>query len=255
MNLGSIWVLTKNSIKEAMRDKIYLMLFFVFVMLVGISILLGEMSFAEQQRILANVSLTAAHIVALGMSVFIGSFSISREVDKQTYMVILVRPLDRLHFLLGKFFGIALSLFVTLVCLLLIIAFIFIGSDKFLNLTQIFWSLYLEGLILLGLSFLLSLVMRPIVGIFSALSIYLIGQWLSELQFFAEKSKSEVFIQFAKIIKYVFPNLNQLNYRSFLFVEEGIKAQNIVWFTLHGFVWIVATLTLSIIIFRRKDLV
>lgn len=255
MSLKPVWILTKNTVKEAVRDRIYLMLFFIFIFLIGMSVLLGALSFAEQQRIFANLSLTAAHIVVLGLAIFIGSFSISREVDKQTYMVILVRPLERIHFLLGKFFGIAVSLLSTLVVLLLALAFIFIGADKLTNLLEIFWALFLEGLVLLSLSFLLSLAMRPVVGIFSAFSIYLIGHWIPDLQFFAEKSKNDLFISFAKGIKFCFPNLYQLNYRSFLFVEQGVPMQNITWFTLHSLVWIVLCMTLASLIFRRKDLV
>lgn len=253
--LSSLKVLALNSVRESIRDRIYLVLVFIFIFLVAMSVLLGSLSFAEQQRIFANLSLTSVHLVILGLSIFIGSFSMSREIDKQTYMVMLVRPLSRVQFLLGKYLGIAFSMSMTLIILCVALSGLFMDFDKFSNLALIFYSLFLEGLILLALSFLLSTVLRPVVGIFSSLSIYIIGHWLDDLKFFAEKSESELFVQFSNFMNFVTPNLNRMNFKSYVFLENGIETSQIIWITIHTFAWVTLLLVLSSTLFRRKDLV
>ena len=179
----------------------------------------------------------------------------SREIDKQTYMVMLVRPLTRVQFLLGKYLGIAFSMSLTLIILCVALSGLFMNFDKLTNMALIFYSLLLEGLILLALSFLMSTVLRPVVAIFSSLSVYIVGHWLDDLKFFAEKSESELFIQFSKVMNFVTPNLNRMNFKSYIFLENGIETSQILWITIHAFAWVLLLLVLSSTLFRRKDLV
>ena len=71
--MKSIWVLAKNTYKEVIRDRILYALLMFAVLLIGLSLALGQLSFAEQARISANFGLSAIHLAAVTLAIFVGS--------------------------------------------------------------------------------------------------------------------------------------------------------------------------------------
>ncbi|MBK9293196.1 MAG: ABC transporter permease subunit [Oligoflexia bacterium] len=99
-----------NTFKEMIRDRVlYLLLFFSFF-LIAFSYLLGALSFAEQQRIITNMGLMAIQISCCGLAVFLGSSLVWREIERQTVLVLLSKPISRFEFLFGKYLGLSLVL-------------------------------------------------------------------------------------------------------------------------------------------------
>ena len=88
---------------------------FIAVALIALSFLLGALSFQEKQRILAHFGWLAIQLSSLGISLFLGSYWLHNEMDRQTCLLILARPIARDQFLLGKFLGV--------ICLSFIIQF------------------------------------------------------------------------------------------------------------------------------------
>ena len=83
----------------------------------------------------------------------------------------------------------------------------------------------------------------------------MVGEWIPDLQFFAEKSKDVFFINAVKGIGWVTPNLYRFNWKSYYFLEQGFDGQDVVWMTAHSLGWMLIIFVFACIIFRRKDIV
>src|SRR4051812_6925954 len=100
-----LWVIAKNTFREIIRDRILYGLHIFAILLIGFSLVLGELSFAEQTRISINFGLAGIHLSAITLSIFIGSSLVAKEIEKQTILTLLARPVSRLQFLVGKYLG------------------------------------------------------------------------------------------------------------------------------------------------------
>lgn len=123
-----IWSVAFNSFREAVRDKILAgMLGFATAVLL-FSLALGELSLDQHFRVVVDIGLATVSLFAIIVSVFLGSSLLYKEIEKKTLYIILPKPIRRHEFLLGKYFGIQLTVFVFIAltaCMqLLVVAFL-----------------------------------------------------------------------------------------------------------------------------------
>ena len=250
----SFFVIAKISFLEILRDRFFLVLLLFSVLLLALSLVLGGLSFAEQRRILVDLGMASIHVFTVVVALFLGALSLRREIEKQTYTTVLVRPLSRAHFLLGKWLGLALLLLLSVALLSTVLAFL-LGVGGAQALPAIAWGVVIESLVLLALAFFFSSFLRPFVAIFSSMGIYLIGHWHQEMAFFANQSGSTAFEALAWVVGFTTPNLQFFNFRYFSYFEQGVSRGELITAGLHGSAWIGLLLLLAIFIWEKKDLV
>ena len=171
--MRKIRVIAMTTFRELIREKFFLVIVFVAVFLIGLSLLLGELSFDESQKILADIGLTAVQLSSLGLALFIGSFMISREIEKQTCLLMLSRPITRTEFLLGKFGGIVLLISLLNLTLPLALLTLLNRWDLATHMAQIILSIWLEALVILALVFMFSVFLRPVLAVLVGVVIFL----------------------------------------------------------------------------------
>ncbi|HEX7676381.1 MAG TPA: ABC transporter permease [Bdellovibrio sp.] len=253
-----VLTLAKTTLREMLRERVFLVVVVIAVLLFALSFLLGALSLAEQRKILADFGFLGIQVAVLGVSLFSGSYLLAKEIEKQTCLLILSRPISRDQFILGKVLGV-LALNVILVVSLGIALWAMLGlwsePSKWATFAEICLSLWMESAVVLCLVIALSLVVRPVLALSSGFVIFLLGHWLSDLAFFAEKSKEELFINVVKLLHWIVPNLYRLNWKSDYFLENGIPGQNVLWMLGHMVGWFLIYLVVTNFFFRRKDIV
>lgn len=253
--MKKVYFIAKTTFQEMIRERLFIVVIFIAAVLFGLSILLGALSFSEQQRILANLGFTAIEVASVGISLFAGAFLISNEIEKQTLLLILARPISRDQFILGKVSGI-IVLNTFLVFFLGGVLYLLLGTNtSFLNMQIILLSLWFEALIAMALVIFFSVVVRPVLALLMSFGILMLGAWIPDLQFFAEKSKDPFFIEAVKVVSWVTPNLYRFNWKSYYFLELGLDGQDTVWMVAHSMGWALIVLVFACLIFRRKDIV
>jgi Cu-processing system permease protein len=253
--MKKVFVIARTTLQEMIRERLFIIVVFIAAALLGLSILLGALSFSEQQRILANLGFTAIEVASVGIALFSGAFLISKEIEKQTLLLVLARPITRDQFLMGKVSGI-IALNTMLILVLGLILYVLLGTTvSVLNLLIILASLWFESMIALSLVIFFSVVVRPILALLMSFGILMVGEWIPDLQFFAEKSKDVFFINAVKVISWATPNLFRFNWKSYYFLEQGLDGQDVIWMMSHALGWILIVFVFACIIFRRKDIV
>jgi ABC-type transport system involved in multi-copper enzyme maturation permease subunit len=101
-----------NTFREAVRDRVLNGMLGVALAVLVFSLALGELALDQQRRIVLDIGLASISIFSVVMAVFLGSSLLYKEIERKTLYVILPKPIRRHEFLLGKYFGIALTVFV-----------------------------------------------------------------------------------------------------------------------------------------------
>lgn len=131
-----------NTFKEAVRNRIlYFILLFALV-LMGSSGVVKELAIGAHDRIIRNIGLAAINFFGLMVAVFVGISLVYTELDKKSIYTIVSKPLHRYQYLLGKYFGLLLTIYI-IVAVMTLFFFMLVNyqgltTDKALE--ELLWS-------------------------------------------------------------------------------------------------------------------
>jgi Cu-processing system permease protein len=250
-------VIAFNTFREIIRDRILYGIVVFALLLIGVSVVLGELSFAEQARISADFGFTGIQISACVLAIFVGSTLVAREIEKQTVLTLLAKPVTRSQFILGKFLGLALVVTAIMLGLAVVLALllIFLGFTLELSFPIALLGILMEALFLISLALFFGTFARPMMTVVFAVSFFLIGHWVDSLDFFVKKSKSPAFQILGGGLSRIIPNLERFNWRSAPVYSTTVPISEVLTALAYGCGWIIFLLAATSLIFRRRDFV
>ncbi|MFN8944071.1 MAG: ABC transporter permease [Pseudobdellovibrionaceae bacterium] len=248
-------IIAQTTLLELFRDRFFYVMFFVGIFVILLSLLFGAMSFDERNKMIVDFGYGAVQISVLVLGLVLGSSIIAKEVERQTCLLILARPVSRWQFLMGKYFGILAVFFVNILVLNFVILFLVGDWSKMIHSFVICLSLFLECSTVLSFVFLMSMFVRPVIAMLGGFSLFLIGHWLPDMQYFAKKSQNVEFQAIADALMWVVPQFFQFNWKNYFFFLDDFKSSDVYLMTLHCVSWSSIALLLATILFRRKDIV
>jgi len=188
--MNSVVVIAGNTFREVIRDRILYGLVVFAVMLLLLSLALGQLSFDENLRLSANFGFTGIHIAVVVLAVFVGSSLVSKEIEKQTILTLLARPISRAEFILGKALGLLLVLKVVAFGLALILSIFLALLDFQFTSVYIFAvaGILFEAAVLLSFALFFGSFAKPMMTVVFTVSIFLLGHWVESLHYFISRS-------------------------------------------------------------------
>ena len=108
--MRNVQTVAANTFREAVRDRVLYNLVFFALLMMGAAILVGQISIGIEQNVIVSLGLSAISVIGIFIAVFLGVALISREMEKRTLYALLAKPVKRWEFLLGKFFGLVMTL-------------------------------------------------------------------------------------------------------------------------------------------------
>jgi len=121
--MAKVWAIAFNTFKEAVRNRIlYILLIFAIVFLL-FSGAVRELTISAQEKVIRSLGLGCINIFGLLIAVFVGIGLVYNELDKKTIYTIISKPIDRWQFILGKYFGLLLTIYVNLLIMALFFYF------------------------------------------------------------------------------------------------------------------------------------
>ncbi len=257
--MKSIATIGINTYREVIRDRILYGIVVFALLLIGLSIVLGGLSFAEQAKISADFGFAGIQIGASILSIFVGSTLVAKEIDKQTILTLLARPITRTQFVLGKFVGLLLTILTVMVGLAAVLAglLLFLGLSITPNFAIALYGVVLEALVLVACTLMFGVISRPIMTVLFASSVFLIGHWVSSLEGLMKMksiASDPTFLVGRQLAKFV-PNLERFNWRSAPIYNLEVPGTDLITATVYAFGWMIIFLALTSFIFRRRDFV
>jgi ABC-type transport system involved in multi-copper enzyme maturation permease subunit len=262
--MKQIQIIALNTFRESVRDKVlYNLLVFVFV-LIGASLYIGELSINQERKALIDLSLSVMLLFGYLIAVFIGTGLVYKEIDKRTIYSILSKPIHRHEFVLGKFLGLALTLFVNCAVMLVGILFALAYSQgrfdqSLLVIVPTVFLLYLELLLATALALLFSSFTTPALATFFSIIGYAIGNFTADLKLFADVMNVEAYpsLKIAqtvlRVLYYLLPNLSNFNFITRTSHGIPVTGAQIGLALLYFAVYLTILLSLTVFIFQKRN--
>ena len=90
--MGVIGVIALNAFRESLRDKILYNLVLFAGLLIGLSVLLADLSITEHHKVIADMGLAAINLIGVIIAIFVGISLVNKEIDRRTIYTIMARP-------------------------------------------------------------------------------------------------------------------------------------------------------------------
>jgi len=268
--MNNIWLLAQITCKEGLRNRALLGILFFAVLLCVINLIFTNMFAYDLGKVAVEVGLSVVSISGLAIIFFMGINLMAKDLDKRTIYMILSRPISRWQYIVGKFFGLGLLVFISVIILGLFSA----GSVKFIILTvpnyippDFSWAPFLIALIYIFISLLIvtsiallyiSVTSSSFLAMIITAGSYFIGQNVEivrKMYCQAEKDTgNEVSKQLVEIISWIFPNLAIFDLKTTAAYGLPLNASELIWPVLYGISYIGMILIIAIVIFQRREL-
>ncbi|MDP3962884.1 MAG: ABC transporter permease subunit [bacterium] len=255
--MSRIFTIAKNTFREAVRDRIFIIAAVFAFFFIGFSLFIGSISLDEDARIITNMGLAAIFSLQLFVAIFVGAQLVFKEVERRTFFLVLPKAVTRSQVLWGKFFGLAAT--VAYVTALAMAVFFAVFAFKIHSLQLIPGLLiaialgYAEALVVISISLLFSSLTSPTLSIFYTLAIVFIGHSSGLLLGVIEK-QSNVFVKYALwAAYYAFPNLEKFNIRNDVTYGVFPAPMVLVAALLYGIAYGWFAIIAARIIFERRE--
>jgi ABC-type transport system involved in multi-copper enzyme maturation permease subunit len=257
--IGRLWAIAFNTYREAVRDRVLYNLILFALLIVGSSIVFGQISLEINRIVLINLGLTAISLFGIVIAIFIGIGLVSKEIEKKTlYTVLAARPVRRWEFITGKFLGLVMTL--TVNALLMSVGFFAavlyvshrLGRGDLQLVTAIYFIL-LEFVMITALALLFSTFSTPVFSSIFAFAIFAIGTFGEDLRSIARMTSGVTHWAMTGAA-YLVPNFAALNVISQVAHDTAVEPKLILLNTLYVLAYTAAVLTASVWIFERRNL-
>jgi ABC-type transport system involved in multi-copper enzyme maturation permease subunit len=253
--MTSIVVIAFNTFRENLRDKILYNLLFFALLLIGASVVLGDLTIAEQKKIVTDMGLAATNLIGVIIAIFVGIGLVSKEIERRTIYTIMARPISRTQFVLGKYLGLVLTLSINILIMLTVflVTLWMSGAPIHVELFQAFELIFVELLLVTALALFFSTFSSSTLSAIMTLGLYLIGHLTTDLKGIAEKSHSGAMKAIVSSLYYVCPNLEVLNMKGQAASGASITFSYQAAATAYGLLYAAFLLTTACIVFQRRD--
>jgi ABC-type transport system involved in multi-copper enzyme maturation permease subunit len=112
MNARRIGLVAWHVFKESVRDRVLYGIGAFALLLVAVSLLVGQLSAGEDVKIIKDLGLAVIELAGVVMTIFIGVGLVAREIDRRSIFALLAKPLPRWEFIVGKYAGLVLTIVV-----------------------------------------------------------------------------------------------------------------------------------------------
>ncbi len=252
-----IRAIAANTFREAIRDRIlYLLLFFAAASII-FSRILALLTVGDRVKIIKDVGLASLSLFGALMAILMGTGLVYKEIEKKTIYSILSKPIHRYQFLLGKYFGLVLTLFVMLALMSVIflaLVFFHTFSVEWPLLIAIFY-IFVEVCLITAVAILFSCFSTPILSSIFSLSFYLIGHLSWGLEKTIQKIQPGLGKVLAQVLYTFLPDLENFNLKTEVVHSLSIPTSIHLYSILYGFFYSAFLLGLAIWIFRKRDFI
>jgi ABC-type transport system involved in multi-copper enzyme maturation permease subunit len=254
MKIGAIAGIT---FKEAKRDRILYLLFFFAAVGIVASRVLAVLTVGDRIKIIKDVGLASISIFGVLMAILIGTGLVYKEIDKKTIYTLLAKPLHRAEFILGKFLGLVLTLFVmTAAMTAIFLAIVYAHTLKVeTGLLVAIVYIFLELVLITAVAILFSSFSTPILSSLFALGFYLIGHLSWGLELILKKMQPGPGRSLVRALFMILPDLENFNFRTEVVYGLPIPPGITLSAFFYGVCYTAFILGLAVIIFRRRDFI
>ena len=255
--IRQIGALAWNTFREAVRDRVLYSIFFFGLGVVLLSLALEDIAIGDQAKVVRSVAQGAIDLFASIIAIFLGISLVWKELERRTIYTILSKPISRWTFILGKYFGLILTLAVQLILMVVVYVLMMVleplqGFPEpvvFVSMLLVFVEVISDGF-----CDLVQLLLCTHDGVVFAISIFVIGHLADDIWLYGSQADSESIQQMARALYWVLPNSEIFNLREAAVHGQPVPWQRVGMAAVYGLSYTALVLAAAIGIFQRKDI-
>jgi len=254
--MNTVFLIAVNTVRETVRNKVLYNILFFAIGIILLSISFGEWSVFARVQVMQDFGLATMSIAGMLLAVFIGVGMLGKEITARTLYNVLVKPVRRYEFVIGKWLGLLTTLFLNFAIMTLVFWAVTAGMGGKTNpaLLPAILLIWVELAVVVSVSILFSTVTTPMLAAIFTLAFYIAGHYNDLLELETVSADSPLFGTVLKAIYYLLPNLEHFNIRSRIVYDLGVPSGYIGLALLYGALYTGLFLLVSCLIFDRKDL-
>lgn len=255
---SKIAVIALNTFRESVRDRVLYNLILFVLLLVCASVFISELSINQETKFITTLGLSSMLVFGAIIAIFIGVGLVYKEIDKRTIYNLLSKPVHRHEFIVGKYFGLCVTLLVNSAVMTLgtELALVYVNQGLVplqVSVLSAAYLIYLELALLIAVALMFSTFSTPMLAALYTFAVYVIGHFSADLRLAAELSESPVVRVILTVLYYVVPNLS-----NFSFITEASHGQVVplrmaVSATVYAIIYTSILLSASVLIFQRRN--
>ena len=246
-----------NTVRESVRDRIFYSLLIFAVLMLGFSMVLGNLTIGDSVKIIKDFGLGAISLFGTLIAIFVGIGLIYKEMEKKTIYVILTKPLARWQFLLGKYLGLSMTLFIEIgvmtVCLFALLHFVYDQDIPWLLFKAII-PIWFELQLILAVALLFSTFASPFLSGLFTMSVFVISHLTQDMKMLADQAEDQLYKNMSDILYYTIPNLENLNFKARIVHGLPVAWHELSLSLLYAGCYTGCIMLLAILIFEQRDI-
>ena len=266
--MKSTAVIALNVFRESVRDKVLYNLVAFAVLLMGASYLIGQLTAAQDVKIIKDLGLAATSIFGLFIAIFVGINLVSKEIDRRSIYALFAKPIRRWEFVVGKYAGLLLTLLanVTIMTFALYVVLFVLARGVPSN-VQRAWDapamdpallkaiglIYVDLAVVTAVALFFSSYSSPLLSAVFTLGVYAVGQFTADLKRFDQIIDSPVAVGIARVCYYVLPDFSRFDVKLAVVHGMPVTGAYVATTVLYGVAYIAALLCGASVIFSRRD--
>lgn len=279
------YVIARMTYREGARQPLLYVILGVSGILIFIAPLFSLFAFGEEISMVREVGLATITFAGLLIAVLLAYLLLTAEIEKLTVLTTLSKPISRSEFIVGKFLGIFYTCFLTMLFLGLILSLVywlnegrsilqtglwegrylnhpervaqditrFLGQEVGLILKGVYACL-LQVMILASFAILFSSRVSLVISALGCFMVFVLGHISNYLSLGLIKSQNIIWISLGRMINLIIPNLTDFNVSSLVADRYPISLSYLLATTLYAVVYSTIILTITCLLFGRREI-
>jgi ABC-type transport system involved in multi-copper enzyme maturation permease subunit len=251
-----ILTLAKFTVRGYLKERILLVVLLFAFLLMAASYVLSPLAVGAQQKIVVDIGLAAISIFGVLIIVLIGAGSFHQEKERGILKTLLVKPITRADYILGKYSGTVITVVMVMALMAAVyLGFMAVSGAEFTS--NVFWAIYLsflEAAVLTSVLTLFASFSSPVLSSFFTICVAVSGHLSKDLLEFTERFGGPVVNTFAKVAFFALPNLGLFNIRQEAVHALPLQEGFIGSVTIYAAFYTAMLLFVSAMLFRRREI-
>ena len=262
-----IGLVAVNVFKESVRDKVLYSIVAFAVVLIATTYLIGQLTAGQDIKIIKDLGLASISTFGLLIAIFIGIGLVWKEVEKRSIYTLLPKPMRRQEFLLGKYFGLVLTLVINIAVMtaafyavLALMGWLEPGIDAASPapatdpaMLKAIALVMVELMLVTAIALFFSTFSSPFLSAVLTAGLWVAGHFNSDLRNFGAVVASPMLAQLTRAMYFVLPNFAAFDVKSQVVHAQAVPASYVALTFTYGLTYIALVLVGAAAIFSRRD--
>jgi ABC-type transport system involved in multi-copper enzyme maturation permease subunit len=242
------------TVRDALRQKLAVNLLVFALLVISVSVVVSQLTFGEQYRIISDLALSSAAIFGTLIAVFIGAGLVAGDIQRRTLYPIIAKPVSRTEYLLGRYMGLLITLTLNLLVMTLTtvaVIWFYRGSPAFLVTSPIllaFLTLAAQLAMVGAIALLFSSFTSTTLAAICTLAVAVAGHLSRDAIPYWRASTV------GRVAALLIPNLAALDYKVAVVYEDALRGGEVALRLGYAALYVGTALALASAIFSRRDL-